>query len=729
MNKIKKIGLVLFTVVLFGLGAGTAAAVSPSNFGLHEGDLISATGDNDIFIINEYGYKRLFLNPAIFNMYGHLGGWANVKTVSPATRDAFITSPYYRADGDTKVYKLEQTGEDTGILRWVNVTQEEFLANANVNQIFTINALESNWYSRGADFTFAPVNVNKAVVGNVISSQTITKNASGFTMLNVKFEGNGDVNTLSVKRLGFGDNTDYENDGVYLYKDGVRLTDVKSFNSDRVATFNNLKLKAPFVLSVVADFSDTSKTGHSAKVELSGDYNGLPLQSNTFSFAAAESGLISFSKTGSLDPVNVGEKNVQVSEFKATADANNEDVTLRHLELLNAGNSDLANVKLSDGTTTWTGTVVDDRLVFDTNVVIKTGKTKTFKVYADVLGDENDTVKLYIENPYDVYATGNVYGFGVVISNDSFNEVAESHVLTLNEVDGTITPSAVSGDKVVALWGDTGTTLFQFKLEAEDESFTLDNLAFSVDEDVIKKIYVYSGNTLVGSESVDGATATVSSDFVLTGEKTLTVKADFNDLDASVSESFTPALTKVDATGVDSENEFSWTGTIAGDEVYAYVAYPSIARTDTLSSTETLFNVNDVEVLKFKVSAVGGDIRLASSSYAFTFTPTVIGSSSFNGYINDNDPFTANAGVNTQIVADEDDVVISEGDDTEFTVYANFVNYPVSGQRYFRLELKDIASSLKWQVKNSDGDWVDAGGSTIETIDGLPLKSSQFQND
>src|SRR3989344_449717 len=78
-----------------------AGAVAPADYGLKEGDLISAAGsdDPDVYIINEMGYKRLFLNPVIFGFYAHLGGFANVKNVSPATRDAFITSGLYRVDG------------------------------------------------------------------------------------------------------------------------------------------------------------------------------------------------------------------------------------------------------------------------------------------------------------------------------------------------------------------------------------------------------------------------------------------------------------------------------------------------------------------------------------------------------------------------------------------------------------------------------------------------------
>jgi len=126
----------------------------PEDYGLKEGDLIRAQGDFDIFIINQHGYKRLFLNPAIFNMYGHLGGWKAVKTVTPQVRDAFITSNYYRYIDSPKVYYLAVTGGDTGMLQWVNITGESFLSQGGKPEsIFIINKSEFNWYPKGADKT------------------------------------------------------------------------------------------------------------------------------------------------------------------------------------------------------------------------------------------------------------------------------------------------------------------------------------------------------------------------------------------------------------------------------------------------------------------------------------------------------------------------------------------------------------------------------------------------
>jgi len=125
----------------------------PEDYGLREGDLIRAEGDLDIFIINQYGYKRLFLNPAIFNMYGHLGGWDAVKIVKPTTRDAFRTSNYYRYSESPKVYEVEVTGGDTGKLHWLNITGEQFLSGAKPESVFTINKSELNWYPLGTDKT------------------------------------------------------------------------------------------------------------------------------------------------------------------------------------------------------------------------------------------------------------------------------------------------------------------------------------------------------------------------------------------------------------------------------------------------------------------------------------------------------------------------------------------------------------------------------------------------
>jgi hypothetical protein len=131
----------------------------PSDFGLKDGDVISASGssDPDVYIVNDWGYKRLFLNQAIFAFYGHLGGFSKVKSAAVTTRDAFTTSGLFRncETDDPKVYAVEVTGEDTGKLHWVNVSGVTAV-NQDANffkKIFCINTREWSWYPKGTEYT------------------------------------------------------------------------------------------------------------------------------------------------------------------------------------------------------------------------------------------------------------------------------------------------------------------------------------------------------------------------------------------------------------------------------------------------------------------------------------------------------------------------------------------------------------------------------------------------
>ena len=151
-------------VSIFALSVGvfafayTANAAVPSDYGLVEGDIVSASGsdDPDIYIVNEYGYKRLFLNPTIFNFYGHLK-WDNVRSIAASTHDAFPTSGFFRncEANDPKVYGVEVTAEDGGTLQWVNVTGEQALTEDPdfFKKTFCVNSAEFNWYAKSADYT------------------------------------------------------------------------------------------------------------------------------------------------------------------------------------------------------------------------------------------------------------------------------------------------------------------------------------------------------------------------------------------------------------------------------------------------------------------------------------------------------------------------------------------------------------------------------------------------
>jgi hypothetical protein len=168
----------LFLVAIVGVFAvalpahayiSTSEAVDVRGVMLRDGDLISAVdyGDPDVFIIKfapvssvvgygtlpdtgSLGYKRLFLNPAIFSMYAHLGGFANVHHVTLRIRDGFTTSGLFRncETNDQKVWATEVTGEDTGVLHHVQIPGDQVAAQDPnfFAKVFCINTREENFY-------------------------------------------------------------------------------------------------------------------------------------------------------------------------------------------------------------------------------------------------------------------------------------------------------------------------------------------------------------------------------------------------------------------------------------------------------------------------------------------------------------------------------------------------------------------------------------------------------
>lgn len=354
-----------------------------------------------------------------------------------------------------------------------------------------------------------PTIINRAVISSDNTQSTyVTKNASNFKMLEVNFEGNGTINNLTVEKIGFSTISDY-NGGIYLYKDGARLTNKRSFSSnDNTATFNNLNLQAPFTLSVMADFD--GNVGNVAQVRLDGNYEGLPMQSNGFTFSGIESGTISIENNGSLtDPV-VGQENAQISEFKIINGNATSSVTVTHIELYNGGHNILSNVTLTDGDNTWNGQLSNGKVIFDINSNIRADRSETFEVYADIDGNEGDDIELYIRNTYDVKAIDTDFGFGVTVDISEFDEESDSHQLSLIE-NGELTVKSKSTDDVIGYWGQTVDKVAKFRFEADDsEGFYIEELSFLASTTLMngaeKIIITYEnedGDTVTKSESTD----------------------------------------------------------------------------------------------------------------------------------------------------------------------------------------------------------------------------------
>lgn len=78
-----------------------------------EGAIIKTATNPDVYIVkylNGKSYKRLVLNPQVFQSYGHLK-WENLLTVDASVMDSFAVSDLVRVDGQTQIYHLTPDGD------------------------------------------------------------------------------------------------------------------------------------------------------------------------------------------------------------------------------------------------------------------------------------------------------------------------------------------------------------------------------------------------------------------------------------------------------------------------------------------------------------------------------------------------------------------------------------------------------------------------------------------
>ncbi len=467
-----------------------ASAVAPADYGLKEGETVSAAGssDPDVYIVNEWGYKRLFLNPVIFGFYGHLGGFAKVKTVSSATRDAFVTSGLFRncESGDQKVYGVETTGEDVGTFHWINMSGSAAVAeDANFfKKVFCINSNEANWYPKSTtDYTAlskVPVysrsttpsaSTTPAPSGPLSASlapgnpaaMTVTTNAQGVEEMRVRFSGTGTVNSLTFKRGGAGSTDDYDN--LYVYDGAIRLTSGKSLSSSTgVITFVGLSVAVDGTkdLSLIADLSAVAGNVDYftlTDVGATGTVGGLPLMSTNMNISGATSGGVTITKVGALGNPNVGQKNAQLSEFKIAA--NTEAASIKSVTMLNGGTvkaTDIKNANLTQGTKSWSGTTTaDGHILCDmgSGVSIVKGGNAVFDVWADVGGKSTETIKLYFEEVVDVLAIGDQYGYAMDVTDTAMDTAAEAFAITLQGGTLTLTFNGPNSQNIGTTTDDT----------------------------------------------------------------------------------------------------------------------------------------------------------------------------------------------------------------------------------------------------------------------------------
>lgn len=150
---------------------------------VQDGDLVRfqdpGETDNNVYIIKRTGgkrYKRLILNPEIFNSYQHLS-WDNIKNLPDNTFFHFTESDLVmevNSNGtpvNGRIYTtFSATKRDTGIKRHIQLTAKQFeQAGGDWDSVYRINHLEaSNTFYRSAQ-PVTTVEQFKACVNNPLS--------------------------------------------------------------------------------------------------------------------------------------------------------------------------------------------------------------------------------------------------------------------------------------------------------------------------------------------------------------------------------------------------------------------------------------------------------------------------------------------------------------------------------------------------------------------------------
>jgi hypothetical protein len=131
-----------------------------------DGDLVKTSDNPDVYIVKLVGaekFKRLILNPEIFNQYGHLK-WENIKEISQTEIEQYIVSDLVRSVGDERVYKLYPQHQEVGVgvypngdvgeKRWIKTADDFLNFSYDWDAIYNINTFERDFYTRGEDLAF-----------------------------------------------------------------------------------------------------------------------------------------------------------------------------------------------------------------------------------------------------------------------------------------------------------------------------------------------------------------------------------------------------------------------------------------------------------------------------------------------------------------------------------------------------------------------------------------------
>lgn len=107
-------------------------------------NLVRAVDDYKVYHLTETGLKRHIPSVEAFGSYGNK--WGDVNEILPVELAAYPDNVLIRAEGEHRVYKLENGGR-----RWIRTVRAFNRLGYNWNEIASVSATELNCYSEGAN--------------------------------------------------------------------------------------------------------------------------------------------------------------------------------------------------------------------------------------------------------------------------------------------------------------------------------------------------------------------------------------------------------------------------------------------------------------------------------------------------------------------------------------------------------------------------------------------------
>ena len=294
-------------------------------------------------------------------------------------------------------------------------------------------------------------------------AMTIPSNATSVTLATWEFTADDDdveVDGLTVHQYGVASLSSTHQ--VYLYSGSTRLTSGTSINSTtHTASFANLnwvveagETEELSVRMDMGDYTSTSEVGLEiesadmvdADSEVDGDF---PAQGEKHTISTTDAGTVTIEKNGSIEDAQVGADDATIAKFKlstATEAGGVEEVGLylsgsvstadvENFELWISGDDSepVAQVDAVDGNDVirfvldgdWDSD--SDECTNSSGFCISKGGSKSFYVTADFnTGRTSDTVKVYLDQPTDLFVRGNLYDTGMAVTRTNYDGNANS---------------------------------------------------------------------------------------------------------------------------------------------------------------------------------------------------------------------------------------------------------------------------------------------------------------